>query len=334
MPQGEVIFTWSSETTWCERQSRRCHDYAHINSIQVIDDGDILLSFRISARSSRSPGPPTTGSQPGDVVWRLGGRRSNFTFVNDPYADGPCAQHMATQLPKVTSCYSTTARGRSTALRRPGEPVRARFDRSQTRIAEYALDLDHGTATPVWDYEVPGRFALFAGRRSVSRREHACRGASERRRSPRSSITPAVALGADRRQPDASAALLHLPGGRRYRPRRHQRPTLTSPPGAGATYALGQAVTIDFVCTDRGGSSLASCQSGPAHSGGVLDTTGSGTHTFTVQAIDGSGNLTSVTRTYHVVTEPGTAHRPPLRRRHPRSGPRLACRRCCADQTA
>jgi hypothetical protein len=75
-------------------------------------------------------------------------------------------------------------------------------------------------------------------------------------------------------------------------------------PEQDASYASGRVVTSDFGCTDRGGSSLASCQAGASRSGTRLDTTTPGTHTFTVRATDRSGNVTSVTRTYHVGVQP------------------------------
>ena len=53
-----------------------------------------------------------------------------------------------------------------------------------------------------------------------------------------------------------------------------------------------------------------SCQADAARSGATLDTMTPGTHPFTVQATDRSGNLTSVTRTYHVGEAGPTAGAP------------------------
>lgn len=81
-------------------------------------------------------------------------------------------------------------------------------------------------------------------------------------------------------------------------------------PGQDASYAFDQVLTSDFGCRDRGGSSLVSCQADAARSGATLDTMTPGPHPFTVQATDRSGNLTSVTRTYHVGEAGPTAGAP------------------------
>ena len=88
-------------------------------------------------------------------------------------------------------------------------------------------------------------------------------------------------------------------------------------PAQGASFAFGQAVTSDFGCTDRGGSSLVSCQAQGAHAGAPLDTTVPGAHTFTVQGTDGDGNVTSVSRTYHVDARPVPGRPDGMIRKHP-----------------
>ena len=75
-------------------------------------------------------------------------------------------------------------------------------------------------------------------------------------------------------------------------------------PGQDASYTFGQAVTSDFGCTDRGGANLVSCLAGGAHPGAALDTNVAGAHAFTVRAVDGDGNATSVTRNYQVAAPP------------------------------
>jgi uncharacterized delta-60 repeat protein len=77
-------------------------------------------------------------------------------------------------------------------------------------------------------------------------------------------------------------------------------PTITlTTPADGATYAAGAVVNADFACTDQAGASgVASCV-GTSAAGAAIDTT-PGTHTFTVTAVDGAGNTSSLTHTYEV----------------------------------
>ena len=70
-------------------------------------------------------------------------------------------------------------------------------------------------------------------------------------------------------------------------------------PADGASYSLGQSVTSDYSCADAGGSGLASC-TGTTASGTAIDTSTAGSHSFAVTAVDGAGNDTVVTSTYHV----------------------------------
>jgi hypothetical protein len=72
---------------------------------------------------------------------------------------------------------------------------------------------------------------------------------------------------------------------------------ITAPSGA-TTYTLNQVVSASYGCTD-GGSGVASC-TGPVPSGGNLDTSFVGLHTFTVNAVDNVGNKSAMTVNYFV----------------------------------
>ncbi len=77
-------------------------------------------------------------------------------------------------------------------------------------------------------------------------------------------------------------------------------------PVDGASYAFGAFAVADYSCVDEPtGSGLAACI-GDISDGGVLDTTVSGTHTFTVTAVDNSGNQAVETVTYAVRDAPAT----------------------------
>jgi hypothetical protein len=72
-------------------------------------------------------------------------------------------------------------------------------------------------------------------------------------------------------------------------------------PADGAEYARDQVVLADYACADEvGGSGLASCEA-PVPDDAAIDTATLGEKTFTVTAVDGAGNRTSVTHRYTVV---------------------------------
>jgi len=74
---------------------------------------------------------------------------------------------------------------------------------------------------------------------------------------------------------------------------------LRTPP-EGAVYVQGEEAVADYDCADEaGGSGLASCTGGVGD-GSALDTAVLGAHSFTVTAVDGAGNTTTVTHTYRV----------------------------------
>ena len=99
--QGHEVYTWNSaqhldpdaETT----STPGTVDYAHINSIEELPGGDILASFRNLSAVYRIAWSARGNLSRGDIVWRLGGRHSDFTFPDDPDG-GPCAQHSASML--------------------------------------------------------------------------------------------------------------------------------------------------------------------------------------------------------------------------------------------
>jgi Bacterial Ig domain len=73
-----------------------------------------------------------------------------------------------------------------------------------------------------------------------------------------------------------------------------------STPADGATYVLGQQVTVDYTCSDPNGSGVHSCL-GDAQDGSPLDTSTLGAHSFTVESYDHADNEVELTHTYRVV---------------------------------
>jgi Arylsulfotransferase (ASST) len=307
-PDGTVLFQWSTadhvDRSLDTMVPPTDHDYAHINSISLMQNGDILASFRHLDQVMEIATSAHDGFSKGDVVWRLGGRRSTFTFPNDP-DDGPCAQHAASQLPNgdilLFDDGSESINGSPLLCLNQDDTTGPAIARPQTRISEYSLDTANDTATLVWSYQIDGQATNFAGSaQRLSNGDTMIGWAASNQSSVASEVD----------QDKNTVWNLTDNGGLfTYRAFRFLAPDTIPPdvdvsqPASGARYVFGQHVNSGFSCTDRGGSSLQSCN-GSTVEGAAINTSVPGAHTFTVVAEDGAGNTTTVTRTYHVGLPP------------------------------
>jgi Arylsulfotransferase (ASST) len=307
-PDGSVAFTWDSDDHIPVSDGLvGGSDYAHINSMEYLPDGDILASFRNPSQVLRIARTAHDGFQVGDVVWRLGGVSSDFTFEDDPEG-GFCAQHTAHWTDDGHLMVFDNG-----AQADPGSPFgvqtgdicpdpedpEARRARPFSRVAEYELDTEAMTATLVWSYAQAGIYTPFAG--SAQRVAGGNTLVGWVNSSP-------IATEVDP-EGDKVWELTIGSGYISYRSLKFGAPDATDPeavvaaPAEGATYGQGAVIPADFGCTDRGGSNLAGC-TGTVAPGAPLDTSTPGTHTFTVTATDGAGNSSEVTRTYDVLVGP------------------------------
>lgn len=106
-------------------------DFVHMNSIAVDYDGHLIISpreFKSIMKIHRDTG---------EVIWTLGGRNNDFTFINEtvPFS----FQHDARPVPGKPNHYTLFDNGRE---RQP------QFSRG----VEYKLDLQKMTAEKVWEY--------------------------------------------------------------------------------------------------------------------------------------------------------------------------------------
>ncbi|MGH3505743.1 MAG: aryl-sulfate sulfotransferase, partial [Nocardioidaceae bacterium] len=310
-PQGDVVFTWNSKEYIDPAVDSVVplsnKDYAHINSIFIMDDGDILASFRHLSQVLKIAWSDHDGYARGDIVWRLGGRHSDFTFVDDPYPGGPCAQHTASQLPGgdiLLFDNGSWSQGGRMCID-PADPSGPTVERTLTRISQYSLDEDAGTATRTWGYQVPNRFALFAGSAERLANGNTLVGWAAEKKAMAAEVSPAGEVLWEIRDAAATTEPPSRPVYFTYRALKFAAPDAIDPqvslsvPAPGATYTVGRDVPVRYTCTDRGGSSLRSC-GGSALPGEAVDTSKPGTHTFTVRAKDGNGNVTKKVRTYTV----------------------------------
>ena len=303
---GAKLFEWNSGAHGLAAETMVAagnKDYAHIDSVVVMPDGDLLASFRHLSAVLRIARTAHDGFQVGDIVWRLGGRHSSFTFPDDPQA-GPCGQHHASVLPNGhILVFDNGSGGIDIPLCvNPANPAGPAVDRRFSRVTEYDVS-QPGTAHLVSSYVPPGgRYNFFAG-------------SAQRLANGNTLVGYATIRGAVATEVDASGtavwelkdatAVDPQPYYSTYRALKFAVPdalepvvTVTGLPD-GATVAAGATVTPEVRCTDRGGSSLRSC-SATGLTGGHLDTATPGSRTWSVTARDGAGNAATVTRHYTV----------------------------------
>jgi hypothetical protein len=118
-------------------------DLVHLNSIDVAPSGDLLVSMRMTSSVIE------VSRADGSIRFRLGGNKSDFTFVDDPLG-GFSMQHDA----------RWTSGGAEIMLLDNGN----NHDPHVTRACRYAIDRTAKTAKLVWSYtHDPPLFSPFAG---------------------------------------------------------------------------------------------------------------------------------------------------------------------------
>jgi hypothetical protein len=139
-PDGSVEFDWSAwdhvaPEEWIEPPppdpiNPGEPDYDHPNSLTFDHDGNYIVSFRHLGQVMK------INSSTGEIMWRLGGVKNQFTFVNDPL-NGFSAQHSARIMPNGNLLLYDNG---------------TRHTPQESRAVEYALDITRKTATLVWQF--------------------------------------------------------------------------------------------------------------------------------------------------------------------------------------
>ncbi|GAA1770094.1 hypothetical protein GCM10009795_015290 [Nocardioides hankookensis] len=333
-PDGKADFTWSSKNHLdpAEAYIAPNGDYAHINALQMLDNGDILASFRNQSTIMRISTTYHDGFEPGDVVWRLGGPHNDFDLFGDPLG-GPCAQHMPRLLPNGHLLFfdngsrdegPTYLGGQSADMcPTPGDPDGPRVARPVTRVVEYDLDQDAMTAAVVSSFDADPRYAPFAG--DAQRLDDGntmvgwsqagdCTGvAAAQLCPPADPEVTASEVSAD----GTEVWAMRSPAWITYRAFKFEAPDRIDPevtlegPTDGATYAEGDVLPpVTFGCTDRGGANLDACASTVAY--GAAAPSAPGPHTVSVTATDGAGNETVRSIRYTVTPTPVPPVDPPI----------------------
>ena len=182
-------------------------------------------------------------------------------------------------------------------------------ERAFSRVITYHLDETAHTATVVDEFRPADSFSEFAG--SAQRlgagtlQDNVLIGMSDSR-DPESNVERPDVLEVDK---DGNIVwTLDIPGIFSYRAAKFPAPDAIAPKLAvsgvtdGTTYAAGDAPTLTYGCTDRGGSNLDAC-TGSVASGATVPMT-PGAHTLTVAATDRAGNSTTRTIAYSVTAAP------------------------------
>lgn len=147
-PTGEVEFRWKSwsyfsESDTIETIGPGIDDIDHTNSLAIDpSDGNYVVSFRNTDAVLK------IDANTGEVLWQLGGKRNQFSIMNDPL-DGFQGQHSVRVLQGGNLLIYDDGLG---------------HDPPESRAVEYNLDLEAMTATLVWQYRhTPAIFTAFVG---------------------------------------------------------------------------------------------------------------------------------------------------------------------------
>lgn len=149
---GSVVFQWNSwdyiDISDCQTTGypRFPSDYAHLNSINLTNEGDLIASFRGCGQILKIDRPS------GDVIWYLGGSNSDFSIVGDPFGEF-CGQHTAQELDNGNILLFDNG----SFCIGPRESTLGQF----SRALEYRLDIAAGQAIFVRDHSLNGTFQEF-----------------------------------------------------------------------------------------------------------------------------------------------------------------------------
>jgi hypothetical protein len=143
----QLVFEWHSLdhiaiTNSFVNLTEQALDYTHVNALTIDPtDNNLLVSFRHTSEIVK------INRSTGQVVWRLGGKMNQFTFVNEHEENAPfytVGQHDVHRLANGNLLYFDN--GNLTGASTYPSP------RSYSRAVEYALDEINKIATLVWEY--------------------------------------------------------------------------------------------------------------------------------------------------------------------------------------
>lgn len=146
---GKVVFEWHSKN-YCDFSDVDFYylkdtlnvDWNHFNSVEVDCDGNLLVSVRYFNEITK------VSRKDSSIIWRLGGKKNQFQFVNDP--QGFIAQHDARRTPSGTLTLFDNGR--------PGVPFHA------AAAKEYRLNEKKRRIKLTWSYvDNSEAYSLYSG---------------------------------------------------------------------------------------------------------------------------------------------------------------------------
>jgi len=108
-------------------------DYVHINAVEFDYDGNIMISSRMLCEITK------IDRLTGDVIWRMGGKKNEFTFVNEHEENAPLYFSEQHDIRRLQT-------GNVTLFDNGNQHLP-----EYSRAVEYQLDEINKTATMVWD---------------------------------------------------------------------------------------------------------------------------------------------------------------------------------------
>jgi len=131
-----VVFQWRSldyidvlDASNSVNLTAQVIDYIHSNAIYVEEDGSLLLCSRNLDEITK------ISLESGEIIWRLGGKANEFSFINEAYEISH--QHDIRRLPNGNITIFDNGNTRVPQF---------------SRVVEYELDEDNKVATLVWEY--------------------------------------------------------------------------------------------------------------------------------------------------------------------------------------
>ena len=132
-PTGQKLFEWNAGEHFAPADwppSSTPFDLVHPSSLTIAQDGNYLVSLQAMNEIDK------IDAQSGEILWRFGGRHSDFVVDSDPLG-GFQGQHSVREL----------SNGNLLLFDNRGGP-----DPLASRAVEYQLDHETGTARMVWEF--------------------------------------------------------------------------------------------------------------------------------------------------------------------------------------
>ncbi len=129
--------------------TKRGFDYIHVNSVELDNDGHLLLSCRETSEVLK------ISRETGETIWRWGGKNNEFTFVGEHPENAP-------RYFKLMHSVRRLANGNIIMFDNGAD--KNNLQRTYSRAVEYAMDEVNMIATMVWEFRHdPDILALSGG---------------------------------------------------------------------------------------------------------------------------------------------------------------------------